>query len=188
MFRTKAVWCLLVTLVCVFPVFSEALAEQPKPSVSIGGSQLLLMGSGMRSRMFIDLYVGSLYVSNLAQSADAVIVDDKPMAIGLEVESSLITSDKLKDATKDGFEKSIGDTSAMDARIEKLLSAFDGPVAVGDQFYLAWNPTANAIQVVRNGEVIESVLGLDFKRALFGIWLGDDPVQDSLKEGMLGQG
>jgi len=30
------------------------------------------------------------------------------------------------------------------------------------------------------------VPGLAFKQALFGIWLSDDPVQDSLKEAMLG--
>jgi hypothetical protein len=29
--------------------------------------------------------------------------------------------------------------------------------------------------------------GLDFKRALFGIWLGDKPVQKELKDKMLGK-
>jgi hypothetical protein len=32
----------------------------------------------------------------------------------------------------------------------------------------------------------ETIAGLDFKIALFGIWLGKDPVSTSLKEGMLG--
>ena len=43
------------------------------------------------------------------------------------------------------------------------------------------------MSVIRNGEVKVVVPGLAFKKALFGIWLSDDPVQDDLKEGMLGE-
>ena len=43
------------------------------------------------------------------------------------------------------------------------------------------------VSVIRNGTVKVTVEGLDFKKALFGIWLSDDPIQDSLKEEMLGE-
>ena len=33
---------------------------------------------------------------------------------------------------------------------------------------------------------IPAILGLDLKKALFAIWLGDSPVQESLKKALLG--
>ena len=39
----------------------------------------------------------------------------------------------------------------------------------------------------KNSKLLSTITGLDFKRSLFGIWLSDDPVDDDLKEGMLGK-
>lgn len=157
-----------------------------KPSINVSAQTLQLQGSGMRTRMFIDLYVGSLYLSSSPEQASNIVEDNAPMAICLEIESSLISSDKLQEATREGFEQSIGDISAMEPRIEQLLSAFDEPIDVSDTFLLSWDPAKSVIQVHRNNFVISEVPSLDFKQALFGIWLGDSPVQDSLKNEMLG--
>ena len=42
------------------------------------------------------------------------------------------------------------------------------------------------VDVSKNGKHITSIKGLAFKKAVFGIWLCDDPADDDLKEGMLG--
>ena len=39
----------------------------------------------------------------------------------------------------------------------------------------------------KNGNKKGSIAGLEFKKALFGIWLGDKPADDDLKTGMLGK-
>ena len=39
--------------------------------------------------------------------------------------------------------------------------------------------------VYKNGKEVGVVEGLDFKKALFAIWLGEDPADDDLKEAML---
>ena len=41
--------------------------------------------------------------------------------------------------------------------------------------------------VYKNGAKKGSIDGHDFKKALFGIWLGKKPADDDLKEGMLGK-
>ena len=38
----------------------------------------------------------------------------------------------------------------------------------------------------KNDTLKTTVEGLEFKKALFGIWLSEDAVQDDLKEGLLG--
>ena len=44
----------------------------------------------------------------------------------------------------------------------------------------------NNFQFYKNGKKRGVIEGLAFKQALFGIWLGGVPADDSLKEEMLG--
>ncbi|MBC66067.1 MAG: hypothetical protein CML63_05160 [Rhodobacteraceae bacterium] len=41
--------------------------------------------------------------------------------------------------------------------------------------------------VLKNEEKINSISGLEFKKAFFGVWLSDNPVQENLKKAMLGE-
>ena len=38
-----------------------------------------------------------------------------------------------------------------------------------------------------NGNKAGVIPGIDFKKGLFGIWLGEDPADSDLKKGLLGQ-
>lgn len=181
----KTFFVRVVILLCV-SLTVKADSVQVPDELQMDESLLVLNGSGLRSRMFIDLYVGSLYLPHEAHDAASIISSDEPMAIRLSIVSSLITGEKLRDATLDGFGRAVADTSALDERISRFLRAFSEPVEVGDQFELSWHPNSGLLVVTRNDVVVESIEGLDFKKALFAIWLGDDPVQDSLKDAMLG--
>ena len=55
----------------------------------------------------------------------------------------------------------------------------------GDIFDFIYIPNAG-ITVLKNEEQINSILGLEFKKAFFGVWLSDNPVQENLKKAMLG--
>ena len=41
--------------------------------------------------------------------------------------------------------------------------------------------------VNKNGKLLTTIRGLEFKKALFGIWLGEKPADKNLKKGMLGK-
>jgi len=43
------------------------------------------------------------------------------------------------------------------------------------------------VEIYKNGQMISTIQGLEFKKALFGIWLCNKPAQESLKEAMLGK-
>jgi hypothetical protein len=152
------------------------------------GVELTLNGTGVRSKFFFDLYVGALYLHSAATSGSEVTAADQAMAIRLHILSKMITSEKMEEATREGFVKATnGDTSAIQDRIEDFISVFKKEeIAKGDVFDLVYVPKQGVV-TVKNGERLSTVPGLDFKQALFGIWLGDDPVQGSLKEGMLGK-
>lgn len=155
-------------------------------NLSLEGQELVLNGAGVRKKFFFNLYVGSLYLEEKTQDAESVIQSDSPMAIELHIISDKINSDNMTEATLEGFEKATGgNTKPLQGEIDRLIRAFDEEFNEGDSFQLLYLPQ-KGVKVYKNGELQTSVSGLAFKRALFGIWLGDEPAQQSLKQGMLG--
>lgn len=149
--------------------------------------QLMLNGAGLRSKFMINLYVGGLYLAEKSSDANAIIAADKPMALRLLIVSSRITSENMTEATLEGFEHSLGDKqAAMQPKIDQFLAAFKEQIKEGDVFEMLYLP-GDGVAVSKNGKNLDTIEGLDFKSALFGIWLGDPPAQKSLKKGMLGK-
>ena len=108
------------------------------------------------------------------------------MAVRLEVASPMLSSDKMQGAFLASITKSTnGDIQSISSQIDKLLSSFNDKVSVGDIFDFIYIPNAG-ITVLKNEEQMNSILGLEFKKAFFGVWLSDNPVQENLKKAMLG--
>lgn len=151
------------------------------------GQELQLNGAGTRSKWFMNLYVGGLYVPEKVNDAEAVIAADEPQAITLHITSGMITSERMTEATMEGFQAATGgDLSAIQAEVDQLMAVFQEDIEEGDVFDLVYVP-GTGVQVFKNGEQRDSVGDLEFKKALFGIWLSDKPVQKDLKQKMLGK-
>lgn len=164
----------------------EISGVTPAKSIEVSGKQLTFNGAGLREKLFLDLYVGSLYVTNKSTDGNKVANADEAMAITLDIVSGLITSDKMISATNEGFEKSTnGNTEPIKNEIATFISAFKEEIKTGDHFVIAYTPEGG-VEVSKNGKKIKTIQGLEFKKALFGIWLGKKPADDDLKEGMLG--
>ncbi|MFQ3172457.1 MAG: hypothetical protein ACI9DG_002498 [Oleispira sp.] len=156
-------------------------------SIQVSEQLLVLNGVGVRSKFFLDLYVGALYSSKKSTDGDALILADETMTIRLYVTSSFIDGERMSEATLDGFVKSTsGNLAPIQQEIELLLAVFRDAVDDKDVFDLQYVPN-QGVSVIRNGDLKILVPGLEFKQALFGIWLSDDPVQEDLKKGMLGE-
>ena len=150
-------------------------------------TELKLNGAGTRSKWFMDLYIGGLYVPETIDDGQAIINADEPQAITLHIISGMITSDKMKSATMEGFENSTGgDLAAIKDDVDAFLDVFSEEVKDGDVFDLVYLP-GEGVRVLKNSEGRATIGDLEFKKALFGIWLSDEPAQEDLKEKMLGQ-
>jgi len=153
---------------------------------SFAGKQLSLNGAGTREKFWMDMYVGALFVTKKTKDAQSIISADDHMTMELTIVSSLITSDKMSDAVEEGFEKSAkGNLSALRSRIDQFKSLFKEKIKKGDVFSMIYEP-GKGITVLKNGNKAGLISGLDFKKGLFGIWLGDEPADADLKKGLLG--
>ncbi|MGS0691460.1 chalcone isomerase family protein [Shewanella sp. 30m-9] len=164
----------------------EVSGVQLDDSINIASQTLVLNGAGVRSKFFIDLYVGSLYVPTALDSAQAVL-DAPSAAVRLNITSGMITADKMKDAITEGFSDATdGNTTPIAAQIEQFMGLFSAEIVEGDQFTLLADK-ATGVTAYKNGQAQATIAGEDFRQALLKIWLGKEPAQNSLKEAMLGQ-
>ena len=176
----------IFTILALFITFGSAakISGVNMPDTLKNG--LILNGAGIRSKFFFDLYVGGLYLKNKSSNALHVINSDEPMAIKLHITSSLITSKKMMDATMEGFENSTNkNMEPIKNEINQFINVFKKEIKDGDIYDFIYTPQVG-VKIFKNSKLIATIKGLEFKKALFGIWFCDKPAQESLKKEMLG--
>jgi len=151
------------------------------------GDTLLLNGMGLREKMWIDVYVGSLYLPKKADNVAEVLAQPGALRIQINVVYTEVASKKLIRAWKDGFEKNQSDEMLMRLkdRIEMFYSYFEESAKKDDEYLIDYIPVQGT-SISKNGKLLGTIEGEDFKNALLEIWLGNVPVDKNLKKGMLG--
>lgn len=159
---------------------------QVADTMMLENQSLQLNGAGVRSKFFMDLYVGSLYVPSQASSTVAVL--EAPIAvIRLDITSGMITAEKMRDAITEGFElATAGNTTDIQPQIDEFMALFNEEIKQGDQFTFAASKV-QGVTAFKNGQEQATIAGEMFRQALLKIWLGDKPAQKNLKEAMLGK-
>ncbi|MGD0210884.1 MAG: chalcone isomerase family protein [Desulfomonilia bacterium] len=179
---------LLTVLFFATSAFALELAGVNMPdTIKAGGNDLVLNGAGIRTKFFIKAYVGGLYLKQKSSDAEKIMDADEPMAVKLVMTSGLVTSDKMESAVREGFENSTkGNIAPIKDKIEAFINVFKAKLAKGDVFEFV-NVPGKGVEIYKNGSLASTIQGLDFKKALFGIWLCDKPAQADLKNKMLGK-
>jgi hypothetical protein len=183
---------LVFTVVSSFLMCStSALAEEQgklvvSQSATCAGQELQLNGLGTRKKLFLKLYVASLYVQEKQADAAKFLQMSQASCMRLNITSSKITAEKMVKAVRDGFNKSThGNTAPIKTEIEVFLAWLSQPITKGDVFEFAFVPH-NTMRVSKNDTELGVIESKAFSNALFAIWLGDMPADKKLKSGLLG--
>jgi len=157
-------------------------------TMKAGDGNISLNGGGIRKKVFFKLYVGGLYLSEKSSDAAAIINADKAMAVKLQITSGMISSDNMSEAITEGFEASTGgNTAPLRLDITEFVNTFKkDEIVEGNVFDIVYVP-GKGVESYKNGKLQGTIKGMDFKKALFGIWLGSKPADDDLKAAMLGK-
>ena len=175
----------LLILISTFALSPVNAAEAPN-SIKYQGTKLMLNGQGTRIKFFMKVYETSLYLGSQSTNAEEILNSNEAMAIRLDVTSTMVTTDAMKDALNSGLVKSTGNNiSPISKEIEQLISAFNSDVTDSDFFEFIYMPEIGT-NVLKNSTYIDTIPGIEFKKAFFGIWLSKNPIQKSLKKAMLG--
>jgi len=151
------------------------------------GETLLLNGVGLREKLWVDVYVGSLYLVTRTDNVADILSASHANRIQMDFVYKEVAKEKLLKAWKEGFTKNQDKEtlSALQGRIDQFYSFFDQNVVAKDQYILDYIP-GKGTTITKNNKVLGLIPGEDFKNALMEIWLGNFPADKGLKRGMLG--
>lgn len=157
-------------------------------SLEFNGESLVLNGAGIRKKaMVLKLYSGGLYLPSKSKDASAIVNADQTQAIRLVITSGFVSSEAMSEAVEEGFEASTDDNTGPIANdIKTFKGFFSDEIVEGDTFDITYQAGKGSV-CYKNGKELGTITGMEFKKALFGIWLGNDPADNKLKKGMLGK-
>ena len=149
-------------------------------------SELMLNGGGIREKLFMDIYIGALYLPDKATDARSILSDTGPASVRMHFLYKEVSREKIIGGWHDGLSANLpaAEYKALQPRLEQFNSLFRS-VRRGDVISIDYNPDTGT-EVRINDELRGVTPGNDFFRALLKIWLGEKPVSKSLKQGMLG--
>lgn len=153
----------------------------------VGGKELVLNGAGLRSKLFIKLYVGALYVSQKSAAPAALIDSTAPRRMSLRLLRD-IGADTLHGALDDGLANNHtpDELNALKPAADQFAALMKGFGKLKEGDTVAIDFSADGVSVSLNGESRGKVAGPAFARALLKVWLGDKPADASLKKALLG--
>lgn len=154
--------------------------------VTVKKDTLQLNGAAIREKWFIDLYTAGLYLKKKSSNSQEIIECDCLQAFKIVFVSKLITTEKFNDAIDEVFIKSTrGNTKLIDKRINQFKKSLGTDLKSGDELFLIYQPDVG-LKVFRNKIYKDTVVGLDFKKEIMKLWVGEHAINEKLKKNILG--
>lgn len=149
----------------------------------VDGKILQLAGAGLLRYWGFKAYTGALYLEKGVPVDD--ILSDKAKRIELEYFRAIKGQD-FGPATDKYIAKNVGVTTyeRLRPQIEFHNSLYED-VQPGDRYSLTYIP-GRGTELALNGEPKGIIEGSEFAAAVFSIWLGPKPMNNSFKNQMLG--
>jgi hypothetical protein len=159
-------------------------------TAQLGNQTLVLNGAGLRTKVIVKVYAAGLYLPRKDATATGVLSQPGPKSVHAVMLRDLSGED-FADAMIKGFKanNSAADVAKFQARLDELraLMLQVGAAKKGSKLELNYIP-GTGTRVLFNGEQKgRDLAGEDFYQAILRIWLGSDPVDDTLKAGLLGK-
>lgn len=169
----------------------EVAGVQVSETARVGGADLQLNGAGIRTRAIFKVYVGALYLAEKKAGAADAIALRGPKRVALHLLRDL-TSEQLGGALNEGLTANLSEAelARFKPQIDELKATMDAVGAAKEKSLVTLDLGSDGVTRVSLDGVAKGkpITGEDFYRALMKIWLGDKPVDRSLKSAMLGQG
>jgi hypothetical protein len=184
------VWTSALAIAALFVSASARGAEREGVSLpdrtTVDGRPLVLNGTGVRKATFlkVKVYVAGLYLERPTTDARAILDGNQPKQMEMVFVHKVGRKDIVK-AWEEGFSKNAAaNLPALRSRITKLNS-WMSDFHEGQKLTFTHVP-GQGVRVAVDGAERGEIPGDDFARALFSVWLGPAPPNESLKKGLLG--
>lgn len=178
-----------LTLLSLALLFSPPLLAGQKAGVALpdqitlGGSNLVLNGMGLREAYLVDIYVGALYLPTATRSSSQAINADVPKRIVMHFIFSKISRDQQIQAFRENLAKN-PEAAAVASKLEHMYGLME-EIHAGEEVVLDYVPgTGTTIRI--RGRDKATVQGVDFMKVVWSFFIGPQPASAKLKTGLLG--
>ena len=180
-------WMILCSYFLSLPLYGFEVNDVLCPDkVLINGHSLVLNGAGMRSHLVIPFYAAALYLNAKSSDGDKIIEADELMSIRLKITSPVISNTVVEKSIIKAFHNVMGGKiEPLQSEIDSFIGLFKDSLKQGDNIDFIYLPDVGT-KIIKNRKTLLIIKSLEFKKALFGIWLSHHSVQESLKNEMLG--
>tara|TARA_B100000674_G_scaffold100597_2_gene73165 strand:- start:1619 stop:2182 length:564 start_codon:yes stop_codon:yes gene_type:complete len=184
----KKITLLIFTMILLVSADVELLDVDYKSREKFLNEDYVLNGAGIRDKFIFDIYTIGLYVKEKSTSSSVILNSDANKYVRIVIVSRLVTAERFSDGLDEGFEKSTGgNIDPIKDEIELVRKGFGSDFEKGDEFIVFLGKTGETT-IYKKGRkpyVIPSKNKV-FQKALLGMWIGEDPILDDLKDELLG--
>ena len=153
--------------------------------VTVGGKSLKLNGAGLRQATIlkINAYAAGLYLENPGHDGDAIANSDQLKSIEM-VFMRDVSAKQMADAFQEGFDKNcVAGCAELKPHLSKVQS-FMKDMKKGDA--MAFHFLSDGVEVMIRGQKAGKTGDKAFSHQLIRCWIGKNPPNAGLKEGLLG--
>src|SRR5438270_3832782 len=166
-------------------VAAEISGVKLPDQVTVAGKSLKLNGAGLRQATIlkVNVYAAGLYLQNSSGDGETIANADQPKSIEM-VFMRDVSAKQMADAFQEGFEKNcVADCAKLKPDISKLQGLMKD-MKKGDT--MAYHFLTDGVEVTIRGQKAGSVGDKAFSHQLIRCWIGKNPPNAGLKEGLLG--
>lgn len=167
----------------------EMEGQKFEPTVQVGGQTLNLNGVGLRRRAIFKVYVAALYAVQKSTTAATLINDKQARRVSLRMLRD-VDADSFIDSFNDGLKNNHTEAqlTLLKPQIDALTATLKsiGEAKKGDAINFDYTPEGGTVISVNGQPRGNPIPGAQFFASVLMIWLGEKPVDESLKKGMLG--
>ena len=191
---TKYLSALLVTgsltLASVAALAVEVAGVKMEEVSKLGNTELKLNGAGVRTKVVFKVYVAGLYLPEKKNTVADILAVTGPRRMMLVMMRDIDASDfgqsfttGLNDNVDAAEKKKIVDQTAQFGQMFANLPS----VKKGDVLLVDWVPGVGTVSSLNGKKLGEAIPDIAFYNAVLKIWLGDKPVDKSLKPLLIGE-
>jgi len=181
--RTVSLFCLGLFVASGVVLADNAQAARPERI------ELVLNGEGIRNFLFLDIYQVALFLPQKLTDPQAVLNRDLPRRVRITLLRE-VSAERDLEFLLGGLEdnNSAEEMALIQAPLDQFMHLIRelGTVAKGSIVQLDYAPGIGT-RVWLNQRLLGAVPGVAFNRSLLKIWLGERPIQKSLKRALLGE-
>lgn len=155
-------------------------------AIAVNGVDLVLNGLGKREATIfkVDVYIAALYLENPDTDGYAICESEETKRLILHFVRDVSGGD-IGNAWAEGFMKNSGDDITIYESRIATLNSWMVEMNDGERMMFTYIP-GTGLEISVKGTVMGTIEGSDFASVFFSIWLGDDPPNGGLRDGLLG--